>query len=363
MASSTPVPIGKEQQAKEIIMAAPLHLSVGELAQGAIATYLKSATKYEQGVLQDTDPENLHQMRVGMRRLRTAIQVFGPSMRLPKAGQEPKLAAIARKLGQLRDLDVIAATLKQRFWPDLPAPEQAVLEDVFMDLAKHRKKAFKRVKSLLKGNRYKALKKSLKKWVKQPHYTAIAPLAAATALPDLILPLLSQLWLHPGWLVGTQPKDTGLQVISDLTPEQVDQWVNDHSKTLHSLRKQVKRVRYQLKLIDDWYGDALAADLARLSALQDALGHLQDSLVLADFLEAAVPHACDRMPTLFSLLAHSRHQAWTQWQRLQRHYLDHSQRQALGLTLLQPGVPEPGDPNPAPAATPAREAAINAAQD
>ncbi|ASC70650.1 hypothetical protein XM38_015900 [Halomicronema hongdechloris C2206] len=318
-------------------MADHLPPSLGELAQAAIAKYLKSATQYEKGVLRDTDPENLHQMRVGMRRLRTAMQVFGPSIHLPKAGQEPKLAAIARKLGQLRDLDVIEATLRQQFWPDLPEPEQAVLADVFAYLAQQRQKAFKRVKSLLKGKRYKALKKALKIWVKQPRYEAIAPLAAETALPDLISPLLSKLWLHPGWLVGTESTAMGRRPRANLTPEQVDQWVNHHSDALHGLRKQVKRVRYQLKLVDDWYGDALASDLDNFSALQDVLGHLQDSLLLADFLEAAMPQACDRMPTLFSLLAHSRHHAWTQWQALQQHYLQETHRQTLRLTLLQPG--------------------------
>jgi CHAD domain-containing protein len=325
-------------------MATALHgTSLEELAQGAIAKYLKQATAYKKPVLADTDPENLHQMRVGFRRLRTAVQVFEVGLDLPKAGREPAIATMGRKLGHLRDLDVTWMILRDRYAPDLPDNEQACLGTVLLHLAKQRHKTFKRVKQLLKGDRYTNLKQSLTAWVDAPRYRAIAALPVEALVPDLVLPLVSQLWLHPGWLVGTKASRSGPAVNTRLSIKATDALIADQGSLLHSLRKQVKRVRYQLRLVADLYPDTLEADIQHLSAMQDTLGDLQDSMVLAAFLEEVVPDAKTQLPTLFALLADSRHRAWKQWQGYQKHYLAPEQRQRLRLTLLNPNVSAPAD--------------------
>jgi CHAD domain-containing protein len=306
---------------------------LGGLAQCAIAKYSKQAIRREAAVLAGKDPEELHQMRVGMRRLRTALQVFQPSIKIPKAAREPRVADVARKLGELRDLDVIRETLQQQFLPNLPAAEQGALEAVFETLADRHRQVFKQVKQLLEGDKYRQLKKGLKGWLKQPNLTAIAALPATTAMPDLLLPLVSRLWLHPGWLVGTTET---LEIDAALDAEAVDALISDHDETLHSLRKQIKRVRYQLKLVEDLYGDALACELDHLEAMQETLGQIQDSLILADFLEGAMADARSHLPSLFTQLADNRHQAWQQWQSLQQTYLDPATRHQLRQILLTP---------------------------
>ncbi|HSM81869.1 MAG TPA: CHAD domain-containing protein, partial [Nodosilinea sp.] len=190
-------------------MATAQHQTLGDLAQGAISKYLKQTVAQTDAVLADTDPENLHQMRVGLRRLRTAVQVFGPGLALPKAGREARVAAVGRQLGTLRDLDVIGATLRDRYAPDLPDNEQACLGEVLLALAKRRHKTFKQVKKLLQGKRYQRLTQALGDWVAEPDYGAIAPLPADQMIVDLVSPLVSQLWLHPGWLVGTKATSGG----------------------------------------------------------------------------------------------------------------------------------------------------------
>ncbi|NJL48805.1 MAG: CHAD domain-containing protein [Leptolyngbyaceae cyanobacterium SM2_5_2] len=243
-------------------------MTLGELAQSAIAKYLKQVVTYEKPVLADTDPENLHQMRVGLRRLRTALQVFAIGVELPKAGREPQVAAVGRQLGELRDLDVIEATLRDRFLPDLPDPEQQHLETILSAIAKQRQKTFKGVKKLLDSADYGQMKQSLKTWAKHPDYRALAALPASEIVPDLALPLVSQLWLHPGWLVGTKATRTGLKVNTRLGLVKTDALIAEQGTRLHSLRKQVKRVRYQLRLVAPLYGDALDADIQRLSAIR-----------------------------------------------------------------------------------------------
>jgi len=310
----------------------------GMLAQGAIAKYLKQATSYETAVLADTDPEDLHQMRVGLRRLRTALQVFEVGIDLPKAGREPKVAKIGQRLGRLRDLDVIGDTLRNHYLPRLPENEQLALLEVIDRLANDRQQAFKAVKKLLASKPYRAMKHALGDWAKTPSYRPLGHCAAADVVPDVVLPLMADLWLHPGWWVGAEVTPHGPAVDGHLSPADADALMADQGDPLHSLRKQIKRVRYQLRVVAPLYGDALEADLERLSAMQDTLGDLQDSVVLAGFMAQVNPRASRHLPVLREVLAEGRHRSWQQWQTYQQHYLRADVRQTLRQTLLQPGT-------------------------
>ena len=315
--------------------------TLSELAQVAIAKYLKQAISYEAGVLADRDPEDLHQMRVGLRRLRTALQVFDVAVTLPRAGQEPRVAKVARQLGELRDLDVISDTLRKRYAPDLPDSEHLMLERVLSHLHDRRQTVFKQVKKLLKGKKYKQIKQSLKAWTLEPTYQVMGQLPATMVVPDLVGPLVSRLWLHPGFLVGAKFNPKSIKANTRLSVAATDQLISEQGAVLHSLRKQVKRVRYQLKLVSNLYGAALDDDIDRLSQMQETLGDLQDSTVLEDFTTAVVPDAEAQVPTLFALLADSRHRAWKQWQIHQTYYLEPAHRQQLRLKLTQPVAPIP----------------------
>ncbi|WP_160299497.1 CHAD domain-containing protein [Leptolyngbya iicbica] len=315
--------------------------TVGVLATESLAACLQKAEKYEKPVANNTDPEDLHQMRVQLRRLRTAMQVFAPSLVLPKGAREAQVAQVARKLGKQRDLDVIGITLQTQFAPDLPDGERAMLDKVRRRLAKRQQKAHRRVKKELQSKRYKTLKSALYKWTAAPDCKATARLSIDAVLPDLMLPLVSQLWLHPGWLLGTKVTRGTFKPDTRLSVESVDALMSDRSSTLHSLRKQVKRVRYQLKFVSEHYGDRLTADLERFADLQDVLGALQDSLVLEDFLAEWRSDWAAQLPTLKSLLLDSRHRAWQQWQAHQAYYLTTKNRHALRQILLVPGAAAP----------------------
>ena len=246
--------------------------------------------------------------------------VFSPSIQLPRVGQEKQVARGARRVGTLRELDVIMATLQDEYRPDLPDTERAVLATLFADLEKKRKKAFKQVKRELRGDRYQTLKTRLHKWSSQPRCRDSAQLDIETVLPDLIQPAVSQLWLHSGWLVSTEPTASGFKPVTPLNTN-IDELVVHHSQSLHSLRKQVKRVRYQLKFVSSYYGDRLNPELTRLADLQDVLGTLQDSLIMASFLHTAVPKWQTKLPTLKALLAAQRQRFWQQWLTHQQYYL------------------------------------------
>ncbi|MBF2037421.1 MAG: CHAD domain-containing protein, partial [Leptolyngbyaceae cyanobacterium T60_A2020_046] len=70
--------------------------AMGLQANQAICKYLQRAERYEKRVLEDKDPEDLHQMRVALRRLRTVMQVFAGGIQLPKAANDRRVAQVSR---------------------------------------------------------------------------------------------------------------------------------------------------------------------------------------------------------------------------------------------------------------------------
>jgi CHAD domain-containing protein len=308
----------------------------GDWAVLAINKHLEKVLKHEDNVAKDRSPEDLHQMRVGMRRLRSAITGFAPVISLPKSAQEKKIGKIAHTLGSLRDLDVLKESLENQYKPILPLEEQKYLKTAFAHLDKQRRQVLVEVKDTLTGERYKSLKHSLKKWLKQPNYTEIAQMPICEVLPDLLLPEVSRLLLHPGWLVGTTVKGGNIDVIKELPPGMVEQQLAQ-GDVLHSLRKETKRIRYQMEVFSDFYGSTYNAYLEDMKTIQALLGQIQDSAVLHEFLNHAMDCEIKSVvPTLANQLTQKSSQAWQQWQTLQQRYLNLEIRKGFHLTILHP---------------------------
>ena len=75
------------------------------------------------------DPDHVHQLRVGLRRLRTALRELGSASPAVDPAWEPRLAHTFRELGVLRDHEVLAATVVPRLI-DAGAPALAALVPV-----------------------------------------------------------------------------------------------------------------------------------------------------------------------------------------------------------------------------------------
>lgn len=273
----------------------------GDWAYLAIKKHLNYTIKHETDVLKDTDPEALHQMRVGMRRLRTAMHGFAPAVALPKSAQEPKVAKIARQLGELRDLDVQQETLQNQI-AVLPKEEQDTLKKVLATLGKQRKKTLEKVQNTLESSSYQKLIAAFKDWLEEPTYGELAELSIYEILPDLLLPSVSQLFLHPGWIVGVNIDAGEIEIPRDLDSEKVRQLLDTYGDRVHSLRKQAKRVRYQMELFTDFYDDTYKNYLKDIKEVQSLLGEIQDSFVLAEFLSDVDADFMLKLPTLATQL-------------------------------------------------------------
>ena len=301
--------------------------SFGDWAILAIERNYQKILKHEKKVLLDQDPEELHQMRVGMRRLRTALVGFSRALDLPKGVTEKKIGALARVLGQLRDNDVLQATLSQDYQSQLSEKEQKYLQGVLTHLQQQRQQALRRTRKALTHANYFGLKDKLQRWLAAPQLAAIAALPITTVLPDLLLPQFSQLLLHPGWLVGQA-------TVGSITTD-IDFLLPGEEIMLHDLRKAAKRTRYQMELFTPFYGADYQALLNKIKALQEILGALQDSCVLREMVKVHEQiNASEPMPEFEDCLQHHRYQYWLQWLPLQTYFLDPEQRQSCRTLLL-----------------------------
>ncbi|MEM7725057.1 MAG: CHAD domain-containing protein [Cyanobacteria bacterium P01_A01_bin.45] len=295
--------------------------TLGSYAYQAIQKHFNKILKYEKTVKNDKDPEALHQMRVGMRRLRSAVNGFTLAIDLPLQLQDKNIQKIARSLGHLRDLDVLIENLENTYQPHLPVREQEALQAVFTVLEKQRKKALSHVKFTLKGECYKSFKKSSKQWLEEPLYQPSAWLSIEQVLADLLLPELSRFLLHPGLLVGTQIQGQQVFIIKNWQASDLEKLLAIEGEHLHNIRKQAKRLRYQMELFTNLGNEAYNSYLADIKGIQDVLGEMQDSEVLMSCLQQVCKSDIDKnFPTLSILIGDNRYRIWQQWQKLQEKY-------------------------------------------
>ncbi|MEM9274229.1 MAG: CHAD domain-containing protein [Cyanobacteria bacterium P01_F01_bin.143] len=314
-------------------------LTLKEWSKIAIAKHSRKILKYEAEVLKDQDPENLHQMRVGMRRLRSAISGFAIALDLPESVSDRKIAKIGRKLGKLRDLDVLLATLSQDYRSRLPKSERKSLDKVIKSLQKKRKKALKQVRSTLNSKLYLNFTQGLQDWLEESRFLLIGDLSIYHVVPDLLLPQLSQLLLHPGWLVGVELKKGSVHLADSLDRDAVKQLLEVQEPILHDLRKTAKKTRYNLELFSGFYGETYNYYVTQIEQIQEVLGQIQDCYVLRVVLEKILRSAiAKKMPKLATHFSNTRYQKWQEWQILQEEFLDHKTRQELRQTIGQPMI-------------------------
>jgi CHAD domain-containing protein len=205
------------------------------------------------GQIQDGqfEPEHLHQLRVGLRRLRTILRLYGRlSQPLPEH-IEPEVAELFRKSGTARDLDAMAETL----WPALRAANAPLVE--------------------------------IPPSVSTPTQLDVATLLRA--------PVIQSLWLT--LLRAAHPQDEPLGPFDSLrevlaTPlrklEKKIRRDNARFATLgdderHQLRKRIKRLRYAAELVGSlWPQTPVQKFLRRLQKAQTPLGQLNDAVVASD---------------------------------------------------------------------------------
>lgn len=291
----------------------------GDLTHHLIGKQFNHIVKQKSQVLADKDPEPLHQMRVGLRRLRSVLHSSTDVVNLPKVCRTKNLAKLGRILGKLRDLDVQLAVLRHDYRPRLNKAEQKQLDKVIKTLAKDRRKAFTDIESLLKSSRYQRYKQAYREWLQEPQYGYLAPLQLDLVLPNLLSRQLANLLLHSGWQISAE------------------EVLGKKATRLHELRKTIKQTRYQAEFFASFYEEDFHNWLKQLRRLQDLLGQVQDMEILQDVLAENLAKKA-QVPELQSMIDLTRHQALSSWEELRHQYLEPDFQQRLQQMVLKPSA-------------------------
>ncbi len=229
----------------------------------------------EAGTREGVDATQLHAMRVATRRQRAAWRVFGASFRDRRTKRyRTGLREIASRLGAVRDLDVLLEAADE-YRADLPVTEQRGLEPLLAGWRTHRDDARVLLIRELDSDDYR-------RWVDD--YRDFVRTEGASVVP-----------------VGpTEPhhvRDTAASRIlaayeAVRAYEPVLRWAD--VETLHDLRIAGKWLRYTLEFVREALGPDTAPLIARITALQDHLGLMNDADVSASMARTfLVEHAGD----------------------------------------------------------------------
>jgi len=256
--------------------AGALALDRGATLHDAIAAVFAQCfdhwTANQAAALDGRDIEGVHQMRVALRRLRAAMGFFGPW--LPPAQAEwfeREVKWLARKLGAVRDLDVLLAEILA---PVRKARGRDRDLKLLVDTVRGRQaEAHGSLAEAIVSPRYTSLLLTFGAWVAEAGWRTAAGKAlgrplAGSARPALDASLAAVLQAGEGF-------DT-------LDPAQ-----------RHTLRLAIKRLRYAVQFVGAVYGEDKVL-VRRLGDLQDALGAANDAALAEALLEAAMRGAGDK---------------------------------------------------------------------
>ncbi|HBH74509.1 MAG TPA: hypothetical protein DDY43_14040 [Synechococcales bacterium UBA10510] len=268
-------------------------LCIGTYALGLIQVQIKRLGKLQPKVLADEDPESLHQLRVGLRRLRTILHQFMPALALPESVDTDRIAAVARRTSLTRDLDVLGERLERQLLPLLPADERQGMEAAMKRLGRQRNQAFDLLVDALRSPNYLKILARLHRWQDSPRFTKLGEQAIDHWLYELHAPFTGVLFLHRGWQA------------------------NDYrAEELHSLRKLIKNARYALENLEPWLDSKIQDGISQLRKTQGILGDLHDlgvlELILADH---KMPVKLKKLPALRAEIKRQQRQCWLDWQR------------------------------------------------
>jgi inorganic triphosphatase YgiF len=251
-------------QPPAVVEAGPLELAPGRtVEQGfrAIADHcLAQLQGNEAGVAQGSEPESLHQMRVGLRRLRSALGLFREVAPCPAALRQ-ELVWLGSALGAARDWDVLVGHTLPALAAGLEAVAWAPLQQAAAEVAREsRQQAAAAVCSV----RYARLLLGLGCWLQGARWreTLAAREQEALAAPLAAFAVQALARRH------ATLKKRGKRLRGG-TPQ-----------ARHRVRIAAKNLRYAAEFFQSLYSARrLRPYVAALTGLQGALGRLNDASV------------------------------------------------------------------------------------
>jgi len=221
-------------------------------------------------------PEGVHQIRVGVRRLRSAVAAV-KRMLPPEqfAWVSRDLKWVADVLGPARNWDVFSGSLLAPVRSALRTHQD--LEGLSRVTEQKRQAAHEGANAAIRSPRYTAALLNLSQWFASRSWRN-QPVAEPSAL--LMAPIGA---VAPGLIARRYKKaKKAIRGLDELTPQQ-----------RHEVRIAVKKLRYTIEFLEDLFDtDKVAKFVGRLKPLQDDLGYENDVRVANELL-ADLPNSDD----------------------------------------------------------------------
>ena len=243
------------------------HMTIEQAFQAIVNNCLGQIQANETGVVQERDVESVHQMRVGLRRLRSALELFRSRLQAPEDMLQ-ELEWLTMELGAARDWDVLAGSTLPAVAEAAP-DEKGIAELMLAALARARE-MHEAAAAAVSSHRYSLLILHFTHWVKD---CAWRNAMAAQDQQRLTAPLMKfahnmlerqqyRLLKRGSKLPGASPQ------------------------ARHKVRIAAKKIRYATEFFQSLYPPKLVRPfVAALSGLQDALGWLNDAAVACRLLK------------------------------------------------------------------------------
>ena len=237
--------------------------TVAKAFETILRTNLDTVSGWEKAALKGKDIEGVHQMRVGLRRMRSALTVFKSS--IPRKYTKPldkEMRWAANRLGYARDMDVYIHDnfIGKRTKDSIPAGKKRLHKIALKD----RETAYDQVRGFIHGSRYVHFKEDLSSWLDHNGWEKNLPKKKRAVLKRAVKPFAIK-----------ELESRLKQVLSDGRKiKTLDE------KALHQLRIDCKKLRYATEFFEQLFGKKMFRFVEQLKELQELLGTLNDGTVM-----------------------------------------------------------------------------------
>ena len=237
---------------------------VADAARRILQRHWEQFASRTYGVASRRDPEYVHEMRVAIRRFRSAAEAFREHLGQGLRPWEQKVSSLARRLGTVRDADVFVECLR-KYLSDAPRAHRPVLRKIIQSREGLSAEGRRELAAVLGGRGYRDLR---------PWLTRLA------ALGERGRGQRPERRTGPVWREARRSLRRYLddlfaygRSLRKLSP-----------RRQHLVRIGCKRLRYLAESFQDLYGPGFLDAIKTLVELQDLLGEVHDSYVYADWL-------------------------------------------------------------------------------
>jgi len=214
------------------------------------------------------DPEYVHEMRVAVRRLRTALRIARKALPGERKRWREDLARLARALGAVRDADVLLLFLRQRL-DHAPAADRPALRRLVAAERAARRRAARDLAAAFASRRCRRFRDEFR-----------ARLTRRGALPATAPAARRPVWKHAR---------KALRRRFDRLASYGRRLERLDADRRHRLRIDCKRLRYAAEFFAELYPPSLGELIGAMVQMQDLLGEAHDAEVWSERIARRLP--------------------------------------------------------------------------